>query len=214
MAFGALASGLIGATQAAGEDAGQRMKLANEEASRKRILYMTEEANMDFKKRLDEYTFQKEGERLPETLRREGLINQVKRDPLEERAKKLRLDEMEQTVKDKKEVNALLKTRAGVASRFTGEGRTTALADIDAKLAALGHSVKDQFMAEVEEKTVDPDTESSRTVKYKRPLSEVTSGGSKIESAKAPTAALDYLKKHPEQKAAFKAKYGYLPEGM
>lgn len=92
MAFGALASGLIGATQAAGEDAGQRMKLANEEASRKRILDMTEEANMDFKKRLDEYTFQKEGERLPETLRREGLMNQAKRDPLETGLRKLQLE--------------------------------------------------------------------------------------------------------------------------
>lgn len=186
MAFGALASGLIGATQAAGEDAGQRMKLANEEASKERML----EAEMDYRKRIDEWKFQKEGERLPETLRREGLMNQAKRDPLEERAKKLRLDEMEQTVKDKKEVNALLKTRAGVASRFTGEGRTTALADIDAKLAALGHSVKDQYMAEVEEKTIDPETESSKTVKYKKPLSEVSAGGSKIVSTKAQYDAL------------------------
>jgi len=30
----------------------------------------------------------------------------------------------------------------------------------------------------------------------------------------APKAALDYLKSHPETKGAFKAKYGYLPEGM
>lgn len=30
----------------------------------------------------------------------------------------------------------------------------------------------------------------------------------------APAAAIDYLKKNPDQSAAFKAKYGYLPEGF
>jgi hypothetical protein len=30
----------------------------------------------------------------------------------------------------------------------------------------------------------------------------------------APQSALDYLKKHPEVKEQFKAKYGYLPEGV
>jgi hypothetical protein len=29
----------------------------------------------------------------------------------------------------------------------------------------------------------------------------------------APQAAIDYLKAHPEAKEAFKAKYGYLPDG-
>ena len=30
---------------------------------------------------------------------------------------------------------------------------------------------------------------------------------------KAPQAAIDYLKGHPELKEQFKAKYGYLPDG-
>jgi hypothetical protein len=30
----------------------------------------------------------------------------------------------------------------------------------------------------------------------------------------APASAIDYLKKNPAQAEAFKAKYGYLPEGM
>ena len=34
------------------------------------------------------------------------------------------------------------------------------------------------------------------------------------QQVKAPASALDYLKKNPNQSAAFKAKYGYLPEGF
>jgi hypothetical protein len=40
-------------------------------------------------------------------------------------------------------------------------------------------------------------------------------GGEKpSKTGTAPQAALDYLKSNPSQKEAFKAKYGYLPEGM
>lgn len=65
MAYGAIASGLIGAASAAGNDAEQRMKLANEEASKsrmmeqevgikKRLIDMELEAKMDFQTRVDE----------------------------------------------------------------------------------------------------------------------------------------------------------------
>ena len=39
-------------------------------------------------------------------------------------------------------------------------------------------------------------------------------GGQQAGQAQAPASALDYLKKNPGQSAAFKAKYGYLPEGF
>lgn len=38
--------------------------------------------------------------------------------------------------------------------------------------------------------------------------------GGQAGQAQAPAAAIDYLKKNPNQAAAFKAKYGYLPEGF
>lgn len=88
MAYGALTSGLIGAGVAAGEDSKQRMELANKEASQKRLLDMELEAKLDFDQRVDEFRFQKAGERLPETIRREGLINQGKID-----AEKARLND-------------------------------------------------------------------------------------------------------------------------
>jgi hypothetical protein len=39
-------------------------------------------------------------------------------------------------------------------------------------------------------------------------------GGGKTGEGKAPSSAIEHLKAHPELKDAFKAKYGYLPEGM
>ena len=38
--------------------------------------------------------------------------------------------------------------------------------------------------------------------------------GGQAGQVQAPAAAIDYLKKNPNQAAAFKAKYGYLPEGF
>lgn len=40
------------------------------------------------------------------------------------------------------------------------------------------------------------------------------SGGSERHGAPAPQAAIDYLKANPQFKSAFKAKYGYIPEGV
>ena len=39
-------------------------------------------------------------------------------------------------------------------------------------------------------------------------------GGGQPKQQQAPTSAVDYLKKNPAQAEAFKAKYGYLPEGF
>lgn len=38
--------------------------------------------------------------------------------------------------------------------------------------------------------------------------------GQGVDSGSAPQAAIDYLRSNPQMKGAFKAKYGYLPEGM
>ena len=43
---------------------------------------------------------------------------------------------------------------------------------------------------------------------------QVSMDGGQAGQVQAPAAAIDYLKKNPNQAAAFKAKYGYLPEGF
>lgn len=50
----------------------------------------------------------------------------------------------------------------------------------------------------------------------KQAESQVAGGlvGQGADSGSAPQAAVDYLKANPQFKAAFKAKYGYIPEGM
>lgn len=50
----------------------------------------------------------------------------------------------------------------------------------------------------------------------KQAESQVAGGevGQGIGSGSAPQAAIDYLRSNPQMKGAFKAKYGYLPEGM
>lgn len=50
----------------------------------------------------------------------------------------------------------------------------------------------------------------------KQAESQVAGGvvGHGADSGSAPQAAIDYLRSNPQMKGAFKAKYGYLPEGM
>lgn len=50
----------------------------------------------------------------------------------------------------------------------------------------------------------------------KQAESQVAGGvvGQGADSGSAPQAAIDYLRSNPQMKGAFKAKYGYLPEGM
>lgn len=50
----------------------------------------------------------------------------------------------------------------------------------------------------------------------KQAESQVAGGvvGQGADSGSAPQAAIDYLRSNPQMKVAFKAKYGYLPEGM
>lgn len=50
----------------------------------------------------------------------------------------------------------------------------------------------------------------------KQAESQVSGGvvGQGADSGSAPQAAIDYLRSNPQMKGAFKAKYGYLPEGM
>ncbi len=171
--LGLIFAGLGGAGRGLAETGAMEEKAQMERDLKKELLDM----EMEKAKAIDEYKFSKEKERLPERIRQEGLISAAKRDPMEEEVRRLKLNEMKKEAKDKEEIGRLLKTRAGIAARFTGEGRATALADVDSKLAALGHTVKGESMADVEEKTVDPNTESTKTVKYKKPLSEINQGG-------------------------------------
>ena len=50
----------------------------------------------------------------------------------------------------------------------------------------------------------------------KQAESQVAGGvvGQSADSGSAPQAAIDYLRSNPQMNGAFKAKYGYLPEGM
>lgn len=48
----------------------------------------------------------------------------------------------------------------------------------------------------------------------KKAQSDAESGGSERKGVPAPQAAIDYLKSNPQFKSAFKAKYGYIPEGL
>lgn len=48
----------------------------------------------------------------------------------------------------------------------------------------------------------------------KKAQSDAESGGSERKRAPAPQAAIDHLKANPQLKSAFKAKYGYIPEGV
>lgn len=48
----------------------------------------------------------------------------------------------------------------------------------------------------------------------KKAQSDAESGGSERKVVPAPQAAIDHLKANPQLKSAFKAKYGYIPEGV
>lgn len=59
--------------------------------------------------------------------------------------------------------------------------------------------------------------EPTKSMEFKTKPSGGTPAGTPAPAkpaAQAPSSAVSYLKEHPELKASFKAKYGYLPEGL
>lgn len=85
-------------------------------------------------------------------------------------------------------------------------------------LRGKGQSASDRFLTVPGGEEVGPDG----MTKIKKPSGVfdaqtqkfVSMDGGQAGQAQAPAAAIDYLKKNPNQAAAFKAKYGYLPEGF
>lgn len=85
-------------------------------------------------------------------------------------------------------------------------------------LRGKGQSASDRFLTVPGGEEVGPDG----MTKIKKPSGVfdaqtqkfVPMDGGGATQQQAPAAAIDYLKKNPNQSAAFKAKYGYLPEGF
>jgi hypothetical protein len=85
-------------------------------------------------------------------------------------------------------------------------------------LRGKGQSASDRFLTVPGGEEVGPDG----MTKIKKPSGVfdaqtqkfVSMDGGQAGQVQAPAAAIDYLKKNPNQAAAFKAKYGYLPEGF
>ena len=85
-------------------------------------------------------------------------------------------------------------------------------------LRGKGQSASDRFLTVPGGEEVGPDG----MTKIKKPSNIfdaqtqkfVSMDGGQAGQVQAPAAAIDYLKKNPNQAAAFKAKYGYLPEGF
>lgn len=76
-------------------------------------------------------------------------------------------------------------------------------------------SAKDNFMVVGGGQEWDAQANSMRNVPQR--LIDLRTGlpvGGDVGGAKAPTTAVDFLKKNPSQAQAFKDKYGYLPEGF
>lgn len=69
------------------------------------------------------------------------------------------------------------------------------------------NSTSDQI---VKDKTVRPWYKGGDKVEYR----VVPKGAAPATPTPAPSTAIEYLKQHPELKDQFKAKYGYLPEGL
>lgn len=85
-------------------------------------------------------------------------------------------------------------------------------------LRGKGGSASDRFLTVQGGEEIGPDG----MTKIKKPSGVfdaqtqkfVSMDGGQAGQVQAPAAAIDYLKKNPNQAAAFKAKYGYLPEGF
>jgi hypothetical protein len=76
-------------------------------------------------------------------------------------------------------------------------------------------SMKDNFMVVGGGQEWDAQANSMRDVPPRLiDLRTVLPVGGDVGGAKAPTTAVDFLKKNPSQAQAFKDKYGYLPEGF
>ena len=62
--------------------------------------------------------------------------------------------------------------------------------------------------------TIEQAKIDARKLRSTEPSQETAIPKTQNIATPAPAAAIDYLKKNPSQKEAFKQKYGYLPEGM
>lgn len=94
-------------------------------------------------------------------------------------------------------------------------GDQQAIATYRALTGKGSESMRDNFMAVGGGQEFDQTANVMRNVPQRlidlRTGQEV--GGPAKQQHQAPAAAIEYLKKNPSQSAAFKAKYGYLPEG-
>jgi hypothetical protein len=150
---------------------------------------------------------------------RQGIANQARarmiQDPEEQKRRGLETQGLELGVQGKIRELAAQKQADEIRNQLLAATDPVEQRRLQVQLNALTGKTQDNFQVVTEQGVSEMGTPTKTAYLVDdqgnaRPVSQ----GTETRVAPAPQAAVDYLMKNPSQKAAFQAKYGYLPEGV
>jgi hypothetical protein len=142
---------------------------------------------------------------------RSGMIQ----DPEEQKRRGLETQSLELGVQGKIRELAVQKQIDDLRNRYMNATDQEEKRSLGVQLNALQGKAQDKFQVVTEQGVSDmgTPTKTSFLVDAEGNVKPVSQGAN-AQISTAPEAAIAYLRQNPSQKAAFQAKYGYLPEGV